>query len=311
MLFTLFFCYFKVTHSPTPLTPKRKKMKKRPKVALIYDFDGTLAPGNMQEFGYMKAIGANKDEFWRQNDTLSEQNDASGILCYMFLMLREAHKQNIALSRDMFRKFGQDVKLYEGVRDWFDIITAYGNSIGLDISHFINSSGLKEMIEGTTIASKFEAIYASSYLYNKDGTPIWPAVAVDYTTKTQFIFKINKGIKEISDTKRINEYMPPDERPIPFSHMIYLGDGTTDVPCMKVVKDHGGHSIAVYKTGDERAKQTAVKLINEQRVNFACPANYREGKMLHKLVRRILDKIKADYEFDRLERLNKRRYSPK
>lgn len=285
-------------------------MKKLPRVALIYDFDGTLSPGNMQEFGYMKAIGADKDAFWAENDRLTKANDASGILCYMLLMLREAKAKGVSLSREKFRLFGADVKLYEGVRDWFDSIRSYGLSIGLDIKHFINSSGLKEMIEGTPIAPCFEAIYASSFLYDTvSAEPVWPAVAVDYTTKTQFIFKINKGIREVSDTSKINTFLPYDERPVPFSHMIYFGDGTTDIPSMKVVKDHSGHSIAVYKPGDDYAKQTAVKLIDENRVNFACPANYREGKMLDKITRRILAKIAADNEFERLERINKKRYS--
>ena len=285
-------------------------MKKLPRVALIYDFDGTLSPGNMQEFGYMKAIGADKDAFWAENNRLTQDNDASGILCYMLLMLREAKANGVRLSRDRFREFGADVKLYEGVRDWFENIRRYGQDFGLDIRHFINSSGLKEMIEGTPIAQRFDAIYASSFLYDcQTGEPEWPAVAVDYTTKTQFIFKINKGIREVSDTRKINQYLAYEDRPVPFSHMIYYGDGTTDIPSMKVVKDHGGHSIAVYKPGDDLAKQTAVSLINENRVNFACPANYREGKMLDKLTRRILDKIAADNEFERLERINRRRYS--
>ena len=263
----------------------------------------------MQEFGYMKAIGADKDAFWAANDALSEKNDASGILCYMLHMIREAKAKDIHLSRDAFRKFGADVKLFEGVMDWFDLTSEYGKLIGLDVRHFINSSGLKEMIEGTPIADRFDGIYASSYLYDEaTGEPIWPAVAVDYTTKTQFIFKINKGIKEVSDTRQVNKYVPKEDRPVPFTHMIYIGDGTTDVPCMKVVKDHGGHSIAVYRPGDNDAKARAEHLIREQRVNFACPANYRRLKMLHKLVMRILDKIKADIEFHRLEKLNKRRY---
>lgn len=285
-------------------------MKKLPRVALIYDFDGTLSPGNMQEFGYMKAIGADKDSFWAENDRLTRENDASGILCYMMLMLREAKANGVTLSREKFKVFGADVKLYEGVRDWFESIRKYGESIGLDIRHFINSSGLKEIIEGTPIASHFDAIYASSFLYdNETGEPVWPSMAVDYTTKTQFIFKINKGIREVSDTSKINTFVPYEDRPVPFTHMIYFGDGTTDIPSMKVVKDHSGHSIAVYKPGDESAKKTAVRLINEGRVNFACPANYREGKMLDKLTRRILDKIAADNEFERLVRINNRRYS--
>lgn len=279
---------------------------KKPIVALVYDFDGTLSPGNMQEFGFIQAIGKDKDEFWRKNKELSENNDASGILCYMNLMIKEASYNSISLSRDSFRKFGQEIELFDGVKEWFNLINNYGKSIGLDIKHYINSSGLKEMIEGTSIAHEFENIYACSFLYDVNGVAYWPAVAVDYTAKTQFLFKINKGIKEVSDTKKINEYVPEKERPIPFERMIYFGDGETDIPCMKMVKEHGGHSIAVYGTPSKKA--TAIKLIEENRVNFACIANYREDKEIYKVVKRILDKIKSDYEFERLlnEHQNKR-----
>ncbi len=271
---------------------------KKPTVALIYDFDGTLSPGNMQEFGFIQAIGKDKDEFWRKNKELSEHNDASGILCYMNLMIKEASYSTISLTRDSFKSFGNSVELFNGVKEWFGLINNYGKSIGLDVKHYINSSGLKEMIEGTPIANEFENIYACSFLYDINGVAYWPAVAVDYTTKTQFLFKINKGIKEVSDTKKINEFIPEDERPIPFEHMIYFGDGETDIPCMKMVKEHGGHSIAVY--GNSAKKPTAMKLIRENRVNFACSADYCSGKDIHMVVKRILDKIKSDVDFSRL-----------
>ncbi len=283
-------------------------MSKKTKVAFIYDFDGTLAQGNMQEYGYMKAIGADKDDFWKKTHKLTETNDANNILCYMYLMLKEANDKGITLSQEQFREYGKDVRLFEGVTEWFALVNNYSASIGLEAHHYINSSGLKEIIEGTTIVQNFDAIYASSYLYNSDGQPYWPAVAVDYTTKTQFLFKINKGIKSVSDTHKINEYVPHEKRPIPFSKMIYIGDGTTDVPCMKVVKDHGGHSIAVYKPADKEGKATAERLIRENRVNFATPANYKQDKTLYAIVKRILDKIKADGEFARLVELNNRRF---
>lgn len=272
--------------------------KKKPTVALIYDFDGTLSPGNMQEFGFIQAIGKDNDEFWRKNRELSQNNDANGILCYMYLMMQAAKVNDISLKRESFKKFGADVELFEGVTEWFSLINEYGTKIGLDIKHYINSSGLKEMIEGTPIAKEFENIYACSFLYDVDGVAYWPAVAVDYTAKTQFLFKINKGIKEVSDNQKINEYVPEEERPIPFENMIYFGDGETDIPCMKMVKEHGGHSIAVY--GDNKKKATAYKLIKENRVNFVCKADYREGKDIHAVVKRILDKIKSDIEFKRL-----------
>lgn len=277
------------------------------KAALIYDFDGTLSPGNMQEFGFIKAIGTDKEDFWKRNNQLSIENDASGILCYMYLMIEEAKKNNIKLTKNSFKKFGKDIKLYDGVKEWFSNINHYGESIGLKIKHYINSSGLKEMIEGCEIAEEFENIYACSFLYDQNGNAYWPAVAVDYTAKTQFLFKINKGIKEISDNIKINEFIPENDRPMPFKNMIYFGDGETDIPSMKMIKERGGHSIAVYKPGDKTKKSVAEKLIRENRANFACPANYCTDKSLFKIVKRILDKIKADDDFNRLVMVNKNR----
>ena len=264
-------------------------------VALVYDFDGTLAPGNMQEFGFVQAIGKDPNEFWEKVARMATENDASGILCYMYLMLQEAKSNEISLKRESFRKFGAQVELYDGVKEWFGLINEYGKSIGLNIKHYINSSGLKEMIEGTSIAKVFANIYACSFLYDIDGIAYWPAVAVDYTTKTQFLFKINKGIREVSDNKKINEYVPHENRPLPFERMIYFGDGETDVPCMSVVKEQGGHAIAVY--GNSGKKETALRLIRENRVNFTCKADYSEGGEIHATVCRILNKIRADYDF--------------
>lgn len=263
-------------------------------IALIYDFDGTLSPKNMQEFGFIQAIGKDANEFWRASDELSRDNDASNVLCYMYQMIKAAKANDISLRRESFRAFGSKVELFKGVKEWFQLINEYGRQNGLEIRHYINSSGLKEMIEGTDIAHEFETIYACSFLYDVDGVAYWPACAVDYTTKTQFIFKINKGIREISDNRRVNQYVPQDERPIPFSRMIYFGDGETDIPCMKLVKLSGGHSIAVYR--DEEHKAKAEQLIKEDRVNFACLADYSEGSDIHLKVQKILNKIKADCE---------------
>ena len=267
-------------------------------MALVYDFDGTLALGNMQEFGFVQAIGKDPNEFWNRTYEMAVGNDASGILCYMYLMLQEAKANGISLKRENFQKFGSMIELFQGVEEWFSLINQYGKSIGLNIKHYINSSGLKEMVEGTPIAKEFENIYACSFLYDAEGNAYWPSVAVDYTTKTQFLFKINKGIKEVSDNKKINEYVADEDRPIPFERMIYFGDGETDVPSMSVVKSQGGHAIAVY--GNPKKKATAMKLIKENRVDFMCKADYSEGGEIHSTVKRILDKIRADYDFRQL-----------
>ncbi len=272
--------------------------KRHIEVALIYDFDGTLSPGNMQEFGFVQAIGMNAADFWREVHDMATKNDASEILCYMSRMLKEAKYREIGLRRESFVEFGGQIELFPGVEEWFGTINDYGASLGLNIKHFIISSGLKEMIEGTPIAHEFENIYACSFLYDIDGVANWPAVAVDYTAKTQFLFKINKGISEVSDNSKVNQFIPERERRIPFERMIYFGDGETDIPCMKMVKQHGGHSIAVYNSPKKR--DTAMRLINEERANFACAADYSEGKDIYNVVRLILQIIKTDYDFQRL-----------
>jgi len=267
-------------------------------VALIYDFDGTLSPGNMQEFGFVQAIGMNAADFWKEVHDMATKNDASEILCYMSRMLKEAKYREIGLRRESFVEFGGQIELFPGVEEWFGTINDYGASLGLNIKHFIISSGLKEMIEGTSIAHEFENIYACSFLYDIDGVANWPAVAVDYTAKTQFLFKINKGISEVSDNSKVNQFIPERDRRIPFERMIYFGDGETDIPCMKMVKQHGGHSIAVYNSPKKR--DTAMRLINEERANFACAADYSEGQDIYNVVRLILQKIKTDYDFQQL-----------
>lgn len=275
-----------------------------PSVALVYDFDGTLAPGNMQEFGLLQALGYdNPNDFWNLCDQLAKTNDAGGIAVVMYAIQAAAQRAGLRCTRDFLRSYGKTVSFFPGVEQWFEHINAYAAQIGVEVKHYINSSGLKEMIEGCAIARAFERIYACSYLYGSDGDACWPAVVVDYTKKTQFLFKINKGIREVSDRVRINEFVPSDERPVPFERMIYFGDGETDVPCMRTIKANGGHSFAVY--GNDKKRKLAQQLLSEGRVNFACAADYTEQGEMMVIVKRILDKIKADYTLSQHEAVNR------
>lgn len=271
-------------------------MKRKPIVALIYDFDGTLSPGNMQEFGFIQAIGSTPGDFWRMSDEIAIGQDASNILAYMKLMFDEAKKHGIKLRRNEFKKFGQHIQLYEGVQEWFKLINEYGAEHGVKIEHYINSSGLKEIISGSPIAKEFKHIFACTYLYNEKGEAEWPGIAVDYTAKTQFIFKINKGIFSARDAEKVNDSIAEDKKRIPFSHMIYLGDGDTDVPCMKIVNMFGGNSIAIYDPKKPSKKENAKKLLRQGRVNFITPANYTAGGRTYKVVCAIIDKIRIDHE---------------
>ncbi len=271
-------------------------------VALIYDFDGTLAPGNMQEFDFIPAVGKSNKEFWHDANSLAEQQDADGILTYMAKMVQEARAAGLSLRREAFRESGRKVQLYEGLKEWFSRINAYGAAHGLEVVHYINSSGLKEIIEGTEIAHEFRKIYACTFLYDVDGVAYWPGVAVNYTNKTQFIFKINKGVESVYDSKRVNAFIEEEKRPVPFKRMIYVGDGTTDIPCMRLVKNFGGHSIAVYDPALKGVRKELSSLIRDNRVNHVCPADYTEGSEIDTIVKTILDKIAADVKLEQLER---------
>jgi len=263
-------------------------------VALIYDFDGTLSPGNMQEFGFIQAVGKSVNEFWDLSNEIAVGQDASNVLSYMKLMFEEAPKAGLSLTRENLRSFGKNIELFDGVREWFSLVNSYGASKGVKVEHYINSSGLKEIIEGSSIASEFKHIFAGTFIYGEDGIAQWPGVAVDYTAKTQFLFKINKGIFSAQDTKMVNSSIAEDKKRIPFPHMIYLGDGETDVPCMKIVNMFGGHSIAVYNPSNEKKYRAAAKLKRQGRVNFAIPAVYTKDSKAFKVVSAIIDKIKAD-----------------
>lgn len=270
-------------------------------IALIYDFDGTLAAGNMQEYDFIPAVGKSNFEFWDEANRLAEEQDADQILTYMALMIRSAQAKGLSLRREAFQESGKRVELFPGVLEWFDRINKYGEEHGVRVLHYINSSGMKEIIEGTPIADKFRKIYACSFLYNVDGIAYWPGVAVNYTNKTQFIFKINKGVESVYDTKQVNQYMEEKDRPVPFSRMIYVGDGTTDIPCMRLVKNFGGHSIAVYNPSSESKRGEMSTLIRDNRVNHVCPADYSEGSEMDIVVKTIIDKCVADHKLSLLE----------
>ncbi len=277
-------------------------MRRKPIIALIYDFDGTLSPGNMQEFGFIQAIGSTPEEFWSKSDGIAKGQDASNILAYMKLMYDEARKNGIRLTREDFRRYGSDIVLFDGVREWFRNVNEYGRRHGVIIEHYINSSGLKEIIEGSPIAKEFKHIFAGSFIYDEAGEAEWPGIAVDFTAKTQFLFKIQKGIFSSRDAKMVNESMAEENKRIPFANMIYFGDGETDVPSMKVVNMFGGNAIAVFNPAIPAKRAAAQKLLRQGRANFITPANYSRDSRTFRIVTTIIDKIKVENELKLLSR---------
>ena len=273
----------------------------RPIVALIYDFDGTLAPGNMQEYDFLKEIGiTDKAEFWREVVEMQEMQDAPEVLTYMRMMIEKSNNPENPrpITKQAFTKYGATIPLFKGVREWFSLIRQLGEEMGLQIEHYINSSGLQEMVEGSPIAQEFKHIYASRFMYDKDGRAVWPAAAIDFTAKMQILYMINKGVEHISDNKEINNFMAMSERRIPFNHMIYFGDGLTDIPSMKLLRSQGGFTIAIYTPEHE---QQTVDLVRRNIINFACKADYSKDEALYNTVKAIFQHIKALDNFNKLE----------
>ena len=225
---------------------------------------------------------------------LTQKHNADNILAYMMHMLDMAQAGHVPVRKEDFMEFGRSVALFEGVAGWFNRINSYGRKQGIKVKHYIISSGLREMIEGTPIANEFAAIYASAFIYDHNGVAKWPALAVNYTTKTQFLFRINKGVLNVYDNSKINKFIPKEDRPVPFENMVFIGDGETDIPCFRLVKEQRGHSVAVYKPSTRNARRSAEKLITEGRVNFIAPANYSENSEMDKFVKGIIDKVAAD-----------------
>ena len=268
----------------------------KPIAAIMYDFDKTLSTKDMQEYAFIPGIGMTAESFWDECNRLTKENNMDQILSYMYVMLRESRGKKL-LNRQEFNKLGESVELFHGVATWFSRINEYAEKIGVRVEHYIISSGIKEIIEGTAISKYFKEIYAAEFLYDEQNVPVWPAMAVNYTSKTQFLFRINKGVLDVTEHRELNEYTPEEERRIPFSNMIYIGDGFTDVPCMKLVKLNGGHSVAVYSSDDDSAR----KIMNQGRVDYLAKADYSPGSKIENTVFAILDEIKTNHTITQIK----------
>lgn len=273
----------------------RKQKEDRPVVAICYDFDKTLSPDDMQAQGFIQSVGYDVAEFWQESNGLAESNDMDQNLAYMFKMM-DAAEGRVLFTKDTLLECGARVRLFPGVEDWFRRIREYGERHGVIVEHYIISSGLKEMIEGTAIAGEFEKIYASAFFYNDKNVAKWPAQVVNYTNKTQFLFRIEKGVLDINDPG-VNEAFAPEDIRVPFRNMIYIGDSDTDIPCMKLVNSYGGHSIGVYNT-DTLDKTKVYKMMREGRIKYYTPADYSEGAQLDELVKAIIDRTATNEKLE-------------
>ena len=262
-----------------------------PRMAVCYDFDKTLSPDDMQTFTLIPSFGIDKGEFWQESNALAEENLMDKNLAWMYELIKYSRFKGKSLKRGYFREIGADVKLYKGVETWFKNTREYAQKRGIELEHYIISSGLKEIIEGSKIASEFERIYASSYLYDADGVATWPAQAINYTNKTQFIFRIAKGFMEEYDD-RVNSSVPSDSLRIPYENIVYIGDSITDIPCMRLVKSRGGFSVGVYDP-EKNDRSRVYQLYNDGRLNFYAPADYSPRSTLMQYMKQIIQEVAA------------------
>lgn len=275
-------------------------------LAICYDFDKTLSPTDMQAQGFIQSIGYDVENFWKESNKLASDNEMDQNLAWMFMMSKGSHGKFI-FNKDTLKEFGSKVELFPGVKTWFERINKYGEEHGVEVEHYIISSGLKEMIEGTVIADKFKKIYASSFYYDSDGVAIWPAQVVNYTDKTQFLFRIEKGVLDVND-QQVNTFFKQNELRVPFRNMVYIGDSDTDIPCMKLVNTNGGHSIGVYNS-ETNDKSKVFKMLSENRIKYFAPADYSENSKLEQLILKIIDRTKSNeilenFYFDCLDERN-------
>ena len=271
-----------------------------PIIAFLYDFDKTLCTTDMEDYAFIPSLGYTPAEFWGRANAFGWENRMDGLLAYMYTMIQECAAQNIKLDPAFLNHCGESIQLFPGVREWFARINAFGESLGVQVEHYVISSGLREIIEGSGIAQEFREIYACEFYYNENGDACWPKLDVNFTNKTQFVYRINKGILDVSRDKELNDSMPDDSKRVPFTNMIYMGDGLSDVPCMKMMRAYGGQAIAVYQASN---RQGVEKLLADGRVDFIFPADYREGMELDRTVRDILRKMTIT---DRLLEVNNR-----
>lgn len=263
-----------------------------PVLAICYDFDKTLSPDDMQAQGFIQSLNVDVNEFWQESNALAKEHDMDNNLAYMYMMATKSYGKQF-LTKEVLADYGSKVALYNGVSTWFERIRQYGLKQGVQIEHYIISSGLKEMIEGTEMAKNgaFKKIYASAFMFDDKGVAVWPAQAINYTNKTQFLFRIQKGVLDINDPG-VNDYIRPEEQRVPFRNMIYIGDSDTDIPCMSLVNINGGHSIGVYDP-DSKNKDKVYKMMQHHRIRYYAPADYTDGSDLDTVVKQIIQKTAA------------------
>jgi hypothetical protein len=271
-------------------------------IALVYDYDQTLSPFYMQDDVIFPAFGINGAKFWERCADLVQAQGYDHELAYMKCLL-----DYLAMDRptnQQLKQLGAKMRLYKGLPEMFeefnlDLLEEHHSAAGIHVDHFVVSSGLKVLIEGSQLRPYLREIFGCEYAEDPEGKITFPKRVISHTQKTQYLFRINKGLLDMAQD--VNDHMPDDARPVPFPNMIYIGDGPTDVPCFTIMRKNGGHAIAVYNPDDpSRAsfKKCYSLSSHADRVRHIAPSDYRRGShlrlLLEESVREIADRILGD-----------------
>ena len=258
------------------------------KIALCYDFDGTLCTGYMQNQKLIPDCKIDIGKFWSEVIDYSNKNKVDPTLSYMLILENKMHEANLEISRENFIKYGKELELFPGVNDWFKRIKNFGKEKNVDVEHYIISSGLTNMIEGCSFVNELNRVYACEYIF-KNGRGLWPKLSVNYSNKVQFLYRIHKGAFEVNDQEGVNEkkYFG-DHIHVPFENMIFFGDGETDVPTFNVLNKNNGKSICIYEDKNQKSIDIAKKLFSDGRIHHLVKNDYQENSEVDVLVKEII-----------------------
>ena len=270
----------------------------KPIVAIMYDFDKTLSTTDMQNYTFIPNLDMTPEEFWGETGKLSQKYEVERILSYMYCMLKFAKEKGIKVTKDYLRECGKEIKFYPGVSTWFKRINEYALEKGIIVEHYLVSSGTKEIVEGCSIYDEFKQVYGCEFLYDENGEAVWPKMAINFTQKTQFFFRVAKGAIKATDDAGVNE-KSTDHR-VEYKNIIYIGDGMTDIPSMTLVKKNGGHSIAIHPKDD---KDVVQQIYNDNRCDFIVEADYSANGEMDKVIKMLIDLISVQEKLERKEKV--------